>query len=78
MLSAACVDKLQKHWDFFVSGTERKNFIESRIQDSDDFDDDLYKQPKAVKNEELQQALLIGQITKKPLIICIFTAVIPT
>ena len=51
--------------------TEGNNFIESRIQDSDDFDDDLYKQSKSVKNEELQQALLIGQITKKPWIMCI-------
>ena len=41
-------------------------FIEPQIQDSDDFDDDLYKQSKSVKNEELQQALLIGQITKNP------------
>ena len=40
-------------------------FIEPQIQDSDDFDDDLYKQSKSVKNEELQQALLIGQNTKK-------------
>ena len=37
--------------------------FEWNIKDSDDFDDDLYKQLKAVKNEELQQALLIGKIT---------------
>ena len=54
----------ENQWGMFDFEMSRFDRQTKRLLGSDDFDDDLYKQSKALKNEELQQALLIGRIMK--------------